>query len=143
MTSQFSKDKMELKQVEAQELFEKRGMQQKDIALQVGVSEKTISDWVTKFKWIKVNDMSVKRKQAMQLLKQNLQQKEVAKMLGVSEKTMCQWVKKERSKQNNEAKTKEEILNFVEGFKNFVAIHFKRNAGTVHHMLMTYMNTLE
>lgn len=82
-------------QIEAKNLIEIEGKNQKDVSNILMVSEKTIGSWVEKFKWTSNTAIIVKQKKAKELIvKHGLKQKEAANAVGVSEKTIGCWCKK-------------------------------------------------
>jgi transposase len=130
----------------ARELFEVKGMKQKEIAKKVSVSEKTVGEWVLKYRWVKNNEMENKRKKAKQLfISQGTTQKEAAEMVGVSEKTVGTWAKKYNWKAGKKKQEEQNltVYEFAAQFKEYVALFAPRYAGNTCVLVDQFLNSLE
>lgn len=83
------------KQAKAQRLIEIFGLPQKETAALIKVSDKTVGNWVRKFKWIgKKNSAQREREKAKELvLIQGLTYEAAGKEIGVTGTTIRNWAK--------------------------------------------------
>jgi transposase len=112
----------------ARELIEMQGLQQKIVAEVIGISEKTICNWIIRHKWKKKSEMLTKRNEARQLvIKQGFHQKEAAQMLSVSEKTISTWSLKYKwkSEKVKQANADVGLKAFIKGFKQYLLLHYE------------------
>ncbi len=143
MTDTLSSIELQEAKVKAKHLVEVEGKQQKDVAAIVGVSEKTLSNWVIKGKWKKYTVFTAKYNDVKQLvLVQGFQQKEAAQIVGVSEKTIGAWAKKNnwKAKRRHYEKLEPDLKAFVTGFKKYLKNHSKHDYDNVSSLLDEYYN---
>ena len=117
-----------LLRIKAKELFEVKGLSQKQIAEIIKVSEKTISEWKTKNAWYRSSQRLSEQKKAKQLIViLGYNQKETAIMVGVSEKTVGVWAIKYKWQAEREVYLKKEssVSSFVDGFCLFIELNYK------------------
>lgn len=83
------------KQAKAQRLIELYGLPQKETAAIIRVSEKTVGNWVSKFKWVgKKNSAQKEREQAKELvLIKGFTYEAAGKEIGVTGTTIRKWAK--------------------------------------------------
>lgn len=130
----------------ARQLFEVQGVQQKEIAKTLGVSEKTIGTWIVKYQWVKNDEMVKKRKEAEKLfLVQGLNQKEAAKIVGVSEKTVGNWANKYKWRAGKNRLEEPGItrVDFATGLREHVMISAPRHAGKLCLLIDEYLRSLD
>lgn len=93
--------KYEVQRLEAHNLIE-QGLSQKEVATQIGLSEKTIGKWMVRFGWIKNNSLAQKKRLAKTLVVvEGFTQKGASAIVGVTEKTVGHWAKIGNWKQKN------------------------------------------